>query len=126
MTAHHCLQLLNQPQYHFINWTALKKILKVLVHLCQCSIEDIPKSSYISETVTLKIILKDTKGQCICNAKHLITVQVTKAIFHTTVSSIVNELGNGEYSVSFIPTDIGDHIINIKVQDAHLLNSPLH
>jgi len=95
------------------------------VDLHQCSVEEIPKLVHRSEKVTLKVILKDTKGQNICNAKSLITAQITTDSPSVDITPAVNDLGNGEYSVSFVPLEDGDYVVHVKLRGAHISKSPV-
>ena len=112
----------------FYQLDSIKEEIKkvgAFVDLHQCGIQEIPKSAHKSETVTLKVILKDTKGQRICNAKSLITAQITTDSPSVAVTPTVNDLGNGEYSVSFVPVEDGSHVVHVKLRGAHISKSPV-
>ena len=94
------------------------------VDLEQCSIEDVPLEAYDNQPVTVKVILKDTKGQPICNVGNTFTAEVTAPTMKNVIPS-VKELGDGKYSVSFTPVALGDHVISIQINGMHISNSPI-
>ena len=55
--------------------------LGVVIDLQQCSIEDIPEKTFVDDLVHIGVVLKNTKGQPICNASKAITAKVTLVIF---------------------------------------------
>ena len=87
------------------------------VDLQQCCIES---SAYEKETLTLKVILKDTVDQPICNAADTFTATIATS----NITPSVEELGNGKYSASFTPVACGDCIISIQINGLHISNSP--
>ena len=94
------------------------------VDLQQCRIEDLPSSVHAKETVTLNLILEDTKGKPICNAANTLTVEIATPPLATNVTPSVEELGDGKYSISFTPAACGDYVISIHVNGMHVSNSP--
>lgn len=82
-----------------------------------------PAEIYGSEMATLNVILKDTKGQPICNAANIFTAGVT-TIASNEVASSVKDLGNGKYSVSFTPVAPVDHVVSVQINGMHIMNSP--
>jgi len=113
------------PFYQLDSMKEEIKRVGTFVDLHQCSIKEIPKSAHKSEKVTLKVILKDTKGQNICNAQSLITAQITTDGPSVSVTPTVNDLGSGEYSVSFIPLEGGSYVVHVKLRGAHISKSPV-
>ena len=95
--------------------------VSLFVDLKQCHIES---SAYEKETLTLKVILKDTEDQPICNAADIITVGITTPLTSNVTQSVM-ELGNGKYSVSFTPVACGNHVISIQINGLHISNSPM-
>ena len=86
----------------------------IFVDLQQCSIENVPAEVYVDEMATLNVVLKDTKSQPICKATNILTSGVTTAA-NDEVASSVKELGNGKYSVSFIPVAPVEHVVGIQI-----------
>ena len=113
------------PYYQLDNIRKEIKRLGTFVDLHQCSIEEIPKSTHKLETITLKVVLKDTKSQRVCSAKNLITAQITTDSTSIAVTPTVNDLGNGEYAVSFVPVEEGSHVVHVKLRGAHISKSPV-
>ena len=94
------------------------------VDLQQCHIEDLPSSIHTKGTVTLKLILKDTKGKPIRNAANTLIVEIATHPLASNVTPSVEELGDGKYSISFTPAACGDYVISIQVNGIHVSNSP--
>ena len=96
------------------------------VDLINCSIGDVPKTIDTYKMVTIKVILKDTKGQGLCNVGDLINAQVSCCTTtNELITSTVNELGNGEYYVSFLPMVTNTHVVSIQINGEHIANSPI-
>ena len=93
------------------------------VDLQQCRIEYVPLSVHAKGTVTLKLILKDTKGKPIRNAANTLTVEIATPLA-SNVTPSVKELVDGKYSFSFTPAARGDYIISIQINGMHISNSP--
>ena len=111
----------------FYQMDKIKEVMRslgVVVDLQQCSIEDIPASIYVGEPASVEVILKDTKGQPICNASKAITAKVTFSLI-SFVTPIVLDMENGKYSVTFTPTTFTNHIVSIQVNGSHISGSPV-
>jgi len=96
------------------------------VDLNHSSIVETQKHAYKSEKVTFKVIMKDTKGQQIINAKNLITAKVKTGDSNVNQVILIDELGNGEYSLSFVPQNSGKYIVHVQIKGYHIANSPYH
>ena len=72
---------------------------------------------------TLNVILKNTKGQPICNAANIFMVGVTSAGTNEVATS-VKELENGKYSVSFTPVALVQHVVSVQINGMHITNNP--
>ena len=102
------------------------KSLGVIVDLQQCCLEDVPTGIYVNRSATLGIVLKDTKGQAICNSSNTISAKVTTAFDDSsTIPAVVLESGNGKYSVSFTPKRYRDHTVSIQINGNHVPKSPI-
>ena len=75
--------------------------LGVVIDLQQCCIEDIPAKIYKRESASITVILKDTKGQLIHNARDAITAKVfiSPPDDDKSITPIVIESESGKYSV---------------------------
>ena len=102
----------------------IKQIL-AFVDLQQCQIEDAPLEAYKEEAITLKLVLKDHKGQPIYNAADIFIVGVTTPTKDNAATSDM-ELGDGKYSVSFTPVAYGDHTVSIQINSMHIFKSPMN
>ena len=103
--------------------TEIEQVL-CFVDLQQCHIEDVPLSVHAKGTVSLKLILKDTKGKPICNAANTLTVEIATPLASNVTPSVA-ELGNGKYSITFTPAARGDYyIISIQINSMDISNSP--
>ena len=113
----------------FYQMDKIKEVVKslgVVIDLQQCCIEDIPEKIYVDESVSVEVILKDTKGQPVSNASKAITTEVTLPLIDdSSVTSIVMESGDGKYSVIFTPKRYQNHIVSIQVNGHHISNSPV-
>ena len=99
--------------------------LGVVIDLQQCCIEDIPARIFVDDSVSIKVVLKDTKGQPICNASKAITAKVTLSfVDDNSAIPVVEELQNGEYSVIFTPRRYRNHIVSIQINSIHISESP--
>ena len=100
--------------------------LGVVIDLQQSSVKDIPEKIYVDDSVSIGVVLKNTKGQPICGATKAITSEVTPAALtdNDQVISIVLESGDGKYSVHFTPKRYRNHIVSIKVNGHHISDSP--
>ena len=98
----------------------------VIIDLQQSSIKDIPEKIYVDDSVSIGVVLKNTKGQPTCGATKAITPEVTPAALtdNDQVISIVLESGDGKYSVHFTPKRYRNHIVSIKVNGHHISDSP--
>ena len=78
--------------------------LRIVIDIQQCYTERIPDKIFADDLVSIRVVLKDTKGQPICNASKAITAKVTPVIVaDNSVIPGVEELKNGEYAVLFTP-----------------------
>ena len=99
--------------------------LGVVIDLQQCCIEDIPAKIFVDDLVSIKVVLKDTIGQPICNASKAITAKVTLVIVDdNSVIPVVEELKNGKYAVLFTPKRYRNHIVSIQINGSHISKSP--
>ena len=96
------------------------------VGLRHCNISETPKHVEMSETVALKVIIKYIKGQQISKAKSLITAGVTTGDLSIGQMISIDELGDGEYSLTFVPQMSGKHVIYVQIKGTHISNSPCH
>ena len=96
----------------------------VFVDLQQCCIENLPAKVYESEMATFNVILKDNKGQPICNAANILTTGVTTEA-NIKVASSVKELGNGKYSVSFTPVALVEHVVSVQINGTDVSKNPM-
>ena len=111
----------------FYQMDKIKEVVRslgVVVDLQQSSIEDIPANIHVDESASIKVTLKDTKGQPICNASKAITAKVTFSLI-SSVTAIVLDMENGNYSVIFTPTTFINHIVSIQVNGSHISGSPV-
>ena len=101
--------------------------LGVVIDLQQCSIEDSPAKISVNESVSINVILKDTKGRPICNASKAITVKVTLPLIDddSSVRSIILDMENGKYSVIFTPMKYINHVVSIQINGNHISGSPV-
>ena len=99
------------------------KHVAVFVDARKCCIEDLPTKVYVKEKATLKVILKDTKGNPICKGASIFTVEVTSATNNDIPLSAM-ELENGKYLVLFTPVASGDHVVSIQINGMHISRSP--
>ena len=102
----------------------------VFVDLEQCQIEDAPLDFDIEEeedeyVVKLEVILKDNKGQPICNAANILTIGIT-APNMTNVDTSIRELGDGKYLVFFTPVTHDNHTVSIQINSMHISKSPMN
>ena len=104
--------------------TEIEQVL-IFVDLQQCQIEGAPLKFFQSEEVTLNVILKDDKGQPICNAAKIITARITTPTTANEATS-VKELGDGNYSVCFTPVAHGEHTASIQINGMHISKSPMN
>jgi len=95
-----------------------------IVDLVDC-IKNVPKK--FDKTVTIKLILKDIKGQRLCNVGDLIDAQATLPTcdFSSSVAGTVRELKDGEYSVSFYTMLKDKYVVSIRINGEHIVNSPI-
>ena len=99
--------------------------LGVIIDIQQCYIEDIPDKIFVDVLVSIRVVLKDTKGQPICNASKAITVKVTPVIVaDNSVTPVIEELKNGIYAVLFAPKRYRNHIVSIQINGNHISESP--
>ena len=98
--------------------------LGVVIDLQQSSLKDIPEKIHVDkgDSVSISVVLKDTKDQPVSNASKAIAAEVT--LDNKPVTSMVLESGKGKYSVTFTPTGYRNHIISIRVNGHHISNSP--
>ena len=89
----------------------------------QCCIDEVPLEVYEKVMATLKVILKDTKGQPICDAANIFTAKVTTSANNDVMLSVKN-LADGKYSISFTPLVPIEHVVSIQINGLHIRNSP--
>ena len=111
--------------YRLDNIRAEIEQVMIFVDLQQCQIKDAPLEAYEEEAVTLKVILKDHKGQPIYKAANILTVGVTTRT-KANVATSVKELKDGKYLVSFTPVAHGDHTMSIQINGMHISKSPMN
>ena len=104
--------------------------LGLVIDLQQSCLEDIPAKIFKYESASIIVILKDTKGQSIHNARDAITAKVSLSPPHDddddkSITPIVIELENGKYSVIFTPKSFSYHIVSIQVNGHHISGSPV-
>ena len=78
----------------------------VVIDLQQCSIEDIPEKVFLDDLVRIGVVLKNTKGQPVCNACKAITAKVTLVIFDDKSVRPVVEEANILYHLLQLDTEI--------------------
>jgi len=102
------------------------KQVGTFVDLRHCSIGEMPKDAWTDETVTSKVIIKDTKGRGICKAKSLIAAKVMTGDINVSQAISIDEKGDGEYSLQFVPQCNEFHVIHVQIKGVHISNSPCH
>ena len=95
----------------------------IFVDLQQCCIDVVPLEIYEKEITTVHVILKDTKGQPICNAPNIFTAGVITAP-NNEVASSVKESGDGKYSISFTPMAPVEHVVSVQINGINITKSP--
>ena len=98
------------------------------IDLVNCSIEDVPETFDRFETVNITLILKDVKGQGLCNVTDLISVHIASCSateLSLPITARVNEVGDGKYSVSFFLMEEKKCVVSIQVNGEHIANSPI-
>lgn len=99
--------------------------LGVVIDIRQCYIEEIPDKIFVDDLVSIRVVLKDTKGRPICNASKAITAKVTPIIVDdNSVIPIIEELQNGIYAVLFTPKRYRNHTMSIQINGNHISESP--
>ena len=100
--------------------------IAVFVDLQQCRVHDMPVKAYAKEEVTLRLMLKDTEDQPICDAASSITAGVTTATNETVTPSVrLKELRNGKYFVKFTPVTPAKYQISIRINGLDIDKSPM-
>jgi len=94
------------------------------IDLVNCSIEGIPETFDMYQTVTITLTLRNVKGQGLCNITDLINAQVSCSS-SLPIRTTIKEVGDGEYSVSFFVMRVEKHVISIQVNGEHIANSPI-
>ena len=98
--------------------------IAIFVDLHQCCVHDMPEQAFENEEVTLRLMLKDTEGQPICDATSSVTARVTTAT-NKTVTPSVKELRNGKYLVKFTPVTPAKHQVSIQINSLDISKSPM-
>ena len=98
--------------------------IAVFVDLQQCRVHGMPVKAYAKEEVTLRLMLKDTEDQPICDTASSVTVGVT-TVTNETVPPSVRELRNGKYLVNFTPVTPANYQISIRINGLDIDKSPM-
>ena len=100
--------------------------IAVFVDLQQCRVHDMPVKAYAKEEVTLRLMLKDTEDQPICDAASSVTAGVTTATNETVTPSVrLKELRNGKYLVKFTCVTPTKYQISIQINGLDIAKSPM-
>jgi len=78
----------------------------------------------INKENSLVLTLKDINDDVVVGKTGAIQVLVMDKSFEAVAVKPVLDIGGGNYTVSFTPWTLGDHVISVVVDGQHILDSP--
>ena len=78
----------------------------------------------VNKENSLVLTLKDINGDAAVGKTGEIQVLVMNKTFEAVAVKPVLDIGGGNYTVSFTPRTLGDHVISIVVDGQHIPGSP--
>ena len=83
-----------------------------------------PEVVVINKENSVVLTLKDTNNENAVGKTSTIQVLVMNKNFESVAVKPVQDIGGGNYSVSFTPTTLGDHVVSVVVDGQHIPGSP--
>ena len=78
----------------------------------------------MNKETLLMITLRDVNGDIVDDSSSEVEIYVTTKIGEAIVVGPVKDVGGGNYTVSFTPKTLGDHMITVVVDGQHIEGSP--
>ena len=90
----------------------------------KCEVTFPTAMTVMNKESSLMITLRDVNGGTVEDSSSKVEVSVTTQTKEAIVIGPVNDVSGGNYTVSFAPRTLGDHVISIAVNGQHIPGSP--
>ena len=90
----------------------------------KCEVTFPTATTIMNKESSLMITLRDVNGDIVDERSHEVEVSVTTQTGEAIVTEPVKDVSGGNYTVSFTPRTLGDHVISVVIDGQHIPDSP--